>query len=184
MFGQQTCCAVAISWATAVQADEEVFNREAKSSVCFSQNGKPPTERTTYQDFRRLNVKWQMKLAKRFKDCLQSEEYVQTRNALLILNKVVKVSSMVRSEKQRLPAWVRTGFAGLDAPCDVASGSPTVIHEPRAHRALRADLMSSVIAVQHLDPGLAEHCVLDVVVAGARSCLHACMFASVQTSLK
>ena len=85
--------------ATAVQADEEVFNREAQSSVCFSQNGKPPTERTTYQDFRRLNVKWQMKLAKRFKDCLQSEEYVQTRNALLILNKVVKVSSMVRSGK-------------------------------------------------------------------------------------
>jgi hypothetical protein len=32
-----------------------------------------------------------MKLAKRFIDCLKSDEYVQTRNALLILNKIVKV---------------------------------------------------------------------------------------------
>jgi len=75
-----------------VQADEEVFSKEALSSVCFSQNGKPATKRTTYQDFRRLNVKWQQKLARRFISCLESEEYVQTRNALLILNKVVKVS--------------------------------------------------------------------------------------------
>ena len=73
------------------QANEEVFSSECLSSVCFSANGKPSTKRTTYEEFRRLNAKWQMKLARRFIDCLGSDEYVQTRNALLILNKIVKV---------------------------------------------------------------------------------------------
>ena len=75
----------------AAQADEDVFSKEAQSSLCFTMNGRAAAKRTTYEEFRRLNAKWQMKLARRFIDCLQSEEYVQTRNALLILNKVVKV---------------------------------------------------------------------------------------------
>ena len=74
------------------QADEALYEQECLTTPCFSHHfGEPDGRRASYDDFRRLNVKWQQKLGKLFADCLNSKEYVQTRNALLILNRIVQV---------------------------------------------------------------------------------------------
>ncbi len=45
----------------------------------------------TFPEFWKVNGKWEKVLIGAFKACLASGEYVRTRNALLILNRLIKV---------------------------------------------------------------------------------------------
>ena len=48
-------------------------------------------KQSTFEQFRKINYKWQNRALKIFVGCLKSGEYVQIRNALIVLNKVNKV---------------------------------------------------------------------------------------------
>ena len=75
-----------------MQGNEQIYEAECESTPCFAHNfGDPQARRTSYDEFKRLNSKWQHKLGTLFTDCLASSETVQTRNALNILNRTVKV---------------------------------------------------------------------------------------------
>ncbi|KAL5032135.1 hypothetical protein BDV3_000726 [Batrachochytrium dendrobatidis] len=49
----------------------------------------PKDDIMNYEQFRRAMSKWHLKLRKAFLDALQSQEYVQIRNAILILDKLI-----------------------------------------------------------------------------------------------
>lgn len=51
----------------------------------------PAAKQSTFEQFRKINYKWQNRALKIFVGCLKSGEYVQIRNALIVLNKVQKV---------------------------------------------------------------------------------------------
>ena len=75
------------------QRDEAIYNKECLSSRCFRAkvvgNDALPV---SYSAFRKLNVKWQSRLGQVFRTCLASNEYVQTRNAVLVLKGILEVS--------------------------------------------------------------------------------------------
>jgi len=73
--------------------DPKVYEAECSSSPCFGINFTrlEDNKRASFKDFRKLNFKWQMKLARAFTAALASGEYVQIRNALIVLNRLVKV---------------------------------------------------------------------------------------------
>lgn len=50
----------------------------------------PGASRTSFGDYRRLCAKWQHTITGGLRAALQSKNYVQTRNAFLILNTTVK----------------------------------------------------------------------------------------------
>ena len=75
-----------------VQRDETVYKAECDVPGFAANFVLDPTQkRTSYQQFQKLGYKWQSKLGRIFKLCLDSGEYLKVRNALLVLNKVIKV---------------------------------------------------------------------------------------------
>lgn len=46
---------------------------------------------TTFEQFKALTFKWQQRVAKICKECMESKQYVQVRNALVFLSKMMKV---------------------------------------------------------------------------------------------
>lgn len=55
-----------------------------------------------YEDYRSIAFKWQLRICKVFMSILQSKNYVQIRNAMIVLTKVVNVPVLVdRVESSR-----------------------------------------------------------------------------------
>jgi hypothetical protein len=74
-----------------MQGSESVYARECASQPGFSTSfGDPGANRTSFADYRRLCAKWQHTVATGLRAALGSRNYVQTRNALLILNTAIK----------------------------------------------------------------------------------------------
>jgi len=80
-------------------SDSDVFDRECaqypgfltifRNSLNNSQNAPNKQEQLDYENFRHVCHKWHYKLTKSFIVCLESEEYLQMRNALIVLTKVL-----------------------------------------------------------------------------------------------
>jgi len=80
------------------RSSETIYSEECGSVPGFStQFAKPDSARATYQEFMAVNATWQSVLAKAFTTCLSSSEYLEIRNALIVLIKIVKV----------FPVWKR-----------------------------------------------------------------------------
>ena len=76
----------------ASQGSESVYARECASQPGFStSSGDPTANRTSFADYRRLCAKWQHTVTTGLRLALGSKNYVQIRNALLILNTTIKV---------------------------------------------------------------------------------------------
>lgn len=83
-------------------------------------------KQSTFEQFRKINYKWQNRALKIFVGCLKSGEYVQIRNALIVLNKVNKVrltcAARLPHQLALLPLlyscnpWSTTHCAGLPDP--------------------------------------------------------------------
>ncbi|KAJ1330384.1 hypothetical protein BSLG_009518 [Batrachochytrium salamandrivorans] len=80
---------------------KEVYEKEGKGDglpgfLCRWPTGRalfsraPNDDIMDYEQFRRAMSKWHLKLRKAFLDALQSKEYVQIRNAILILDKLIE----------------------------------------------------------------------------------------------
>ncbi|KAK9917111.1 hypothetical protein WJX75_001006 [Coccomyxa subellipsoidea] len=73
------------------RGSESVYARECAARPGFSMSfSDPGASRTSFGDYRRLCAKWQHTITGGLRAALQSKNYVQTRNAFLILNTTVK----------------------------------------------------------------------------------------------
>ena len=74
------------------QGSEVVYARECFPVPGFSVSfTDPDAKRTEFGDYRSLCARWQNNVTVGLRAALQSKNYVQIRNALLILNTTVKV---------------------------------------------------------------------------------------------
>ena len=81
-----------------VQGSEGVYARECAARPGFSMSfSDPGASRTSFSDYRRLCAKWQHTITSGLRAALQSKNYVQTRNAFLILNTTVKARTFPTS---------------------------------------------------------------------------------------
>lgn len=77
------------------QGSETVYAKQCASQPGFSMSfADPSAQRTSFYDYRRLCAKWQHNITAGLRAALQSRNYVQTRNAFLILNTTVKVGAL------------------------------------------------------------------------------------------
>jgi hypothetical protein len=65
-----------------------VFRNAASASAAGSVTGSNKQEQLDYENFRHVCHKWHYKLTKSFTVCLESEDYIQMRNALIVLTKI------------------------------------------------------------------------------------------------
>lgn len=72
------------------RSDKKVYERECEPKPGFSVSfSNPESARATYAEFAKVSFKWHCRLVKSFVTCLESKEYLEIRNALIVLSKVV-----------------------------------------------------------------------------------------------
>ncbi len=111
-----------------MQGSEGVYARECAARPGFSMSfSDPGASRTSFSDYRRLCAKWQHTITSGLRAALQSKNYVQTRNAFLILNTTVKARTFPTSSNSskicRCRCQGRLRAAGRY--CDLAAGQET-----------------------------------------------------------
>lgn len=84
---------------SAGQGSEAVYARECFPVPGFSVSfTDPDAKRTEFGDYRSLCARWQNNVTLGLRAALQSKNYVQIRNALLILNTTVKARSFTLAD--------------------------------------------------------------------------------------
>eukprot|EP01103_Thecamoeba_quadrilineata_P015330 TRINITY_DN480_c0_g2_i3.p1 TRINITY_DN480_c0_g2~~TRINITY_DN480_c0_g2_i3.p1 ORF type:complete len:1658 (-),score=455.84 TRINITY_DN480_c0_g2_i3:20-4993(-) len=82
---------------TARWRDEKTYEKECLCLPGFSTSfSKPDSSKASFQDFVRVNFKWHCQLARSFMNCLESKEYMEIRNSLIVLTKLVKLFPVLK----------------------------------------------------------------------------------------
>ncbi|KAM7255281.1 hypothetical protein ACFE04_020522 [Oxalis oulophora] len=77
--------------------DETIYERECGNMPGFAVYYRyPNSQRVTYGQFIKVHWKWSQKLTKLFIQCLESTEYMEIRNALIMLTKISGVFPVTR----------------------------------------------------------------------------------------
>ncbi|KAL5722007.1 THO complex subunit 2 [Ranunculus cassubicifolius] len=79
------------------KSDESIYERECGNMPGFAVYYRfPNSQRVTYGQFIRVHCKWSTRITKLLIQCLESPEYMETRNALILLTKISSVFPVTR----------------------------------------------------------------------------------------
>ena len=82
---------------------EAVYSAECASRPGFGHNFlEPDSKRASYADFVAVSFKWHSKLVRALAACLESPEFMEVRNALIVLTRVSKVYPVTRKHGAHL----------------------------------------------------------------------------------
>ncbi|CAD6214833.1 unnamed protein product [Miscanthus lutarioriparius] len=83
--------------ASVVQSDESVYERECANKPGFAVYFRyPNSQRVSYSQFVRVHWRWNLKITKALNQCMESKEYMEIRNALIVLTKISSVFPVIR----------------------------------------------------------------------------------------
>lgn len=86
------------------QADPAVYERECKRLPGFAKSTNDPSgKRAEHENFNKLFGKWQIELRRVFIRSLESKDYLQIRNALIVMRRIIKVRPLPRFMPLLLP---------------------------------------------------------------------------------
>ncbi|XP_054719951.1 THO complex subunit 2-like [Uloborus diversus] len=146
-------------------SDKAIFDKECANFPGFmtkfkvnTQTGDSSVDHVDYENYRHVCHKWHFKIAKALLLCLDSGDYVQIRNSLLVLRKVSphfpaivslglalerRIEKIKLEEKEKRPDIyvLATGYSGV-----LKSKKPTFIQESEFHLPQRSH--SNVITVK------------------------------------
>jgi len=90
------------------RSSEQIYLRECSSLPGFGTSFlvSANTKRASYSDFVRVNFKWHSRLAKGFIQCLQSKDFMEIRNALVVLTKLAGVFPVIKKFYQHIEKHV------------------------------------------------------------------------------
>lgn len=119
-----------------------MYARECAARPGFSMSfSDPGASRTSFGDYRRLCAKWQHTITGGLRAALQSKNYVQMRNAFLILNTTVKARACSSNSRLRaaLPCVAR-GASWPSSALEPKSGLLRRTYKDRAEKVRRRQL--------------------------------------------
>ena len=74
------------------KGDEATYEKECTAVSGFNMKfADPSSKKVSYEEFVKLVYKWHLRIAKSFLSCLEGDNYLEIRNSLMVLTKVVKV---------------------------------------------------------------------------------------------
>ena len=92
-----------LSQLAAWKKSEGVYTAECASRPGFGHNFlEPDSKRASYADFVAVSFKWHSKLVRALASCLESPEFMEVRNALIVLTRVSKVYPVTRKHGAHL----------------------------------------------------------------------------------
>lgn len=79
------------------KSDESVYERECVNKPGFAVYFRyPNSQRVSYSQFVRVHWKWSSRITKVLNQCMESKEYMEIRNALIVLTKISSVFPVIR----------------------------------------------------------------------------------------
>jgi len=79
------------------KSDESVYERECANKPGFAVYFRyPNSQRVSYSQFVRVHWKWSSRITKALNQCMESKEYMEIRNALIVLTKISSVFPVIR----------------------------------------------------------------------------------------
>ncbi|PUZ53307.1 hypothetical protein GQ55_5G042600 [Panicum hallii var. hallii] len=79
------------------KSDESVYERECGNKPGFAVYFRyPNSQRVSYSQFVRVHWKWSSRITKALNQCMESKEYMEIRNALIVLTKISNVFPVIR----------------------------------------------------------------------------------------
>ncbi|XP_020090049.1 THO complex subunit 2 isoform X2 [Ananas comosus] len=79
------------------KSDESIYERECGNMPGFAVYYRyPNSQRVTYSQFMRVHWKWSGRMTRLLVQCLESTEYMEIRNALIVLTKISSVFPVIR----------------------------------------------------------------------------------------
>ncbi|TVU36042.1 hypothetical protein EJB05_17953 [Eragrostis curvula] len=79
------------------KSDESVYERECGNKPGFAVYFRhPDSQRVSYTQFIRVHWKWSSRITKALNQCMESKEYMEIRNALIVLTKISSVFPVLR----------------------------------------------------------------------------------------
>ncbi|KAL6613932.1 hypothetical protein ACP70R_036202 [Stipagrostis hirtigluma subsp. patula] len=79
------------------KSDESVYERECGNKPGFAVYFRfPNSQRVSYSQFIRVHWKWSSRITKALNQCMESKEYMEIRNALIVLTKISSVFPVLR----------------------------------------------------------------------------------------
>ncbi|XP_062207878.1 THO complex subunit 2-like isoform X2 [Phragmites australis] len=79
------------------KSDESVYERECGNKPGFAVYFRfPNSQRVSYSQFIRVHWKWSSRITKALNQCMESKEYMEIRNALIVLTKISTVFPVIR----------------------------------------------------------------------------------------
>ncbi|GJM92078.1 hypothetical protein PR202_ga08506 [Eleusine coracana subsp. coracana] len=79
------------------KSDESVYERECGNKPGFALYFRNPnSQRVSYTQFIRVHWKWSSRITKALNQCMESKEYMEIRNALIVLTKISSVFPVIR----------------------------------------------------------------------------------------
>ncbi|CAO2181939.1 unnamed protein product [Urochloa humidicola] len=79
------------------KSDESVYERECVNKPGFAVYFRyPNSQRVSYSQFVRVHWKWSSRITKALNQCMESKEYMEIRNALIVLTKISSVFPVIR----------------------------------------------------------------------------------------
>nr|CAB3479237.1 unnamed protein product [Digitaria exilis] len=79
------------------KSDESVYERECGNKPGFAVYFRyPNSQRVSYSQFVRVHWKWSSRITKALNQCMESKEYMEIRNALIVLTKISSVFPVIR----------------------------------------------------------------------------------------
>ena len=73
------------------KGDEATYEKECSAVRGFNLKYDDSSKKVSYEEFVKLVYKWHVRIAKSFLSCLEGDNYLEIRNSLMVLTKVVKV---------------------------------------------------------------------------------------------
>jgi THO complex subunit 2 len=84
------------------RSNKDVYLRECISKRGMAASFSDTSKRVPFDQFPRLLYKWYLQTTKAFTDCLDSSEYMQVKNALLVLTRINDVYPTLRRSHEDL----------------------------------------------------------------------------------
>uniref|UniRef100_A0A0D9V9I6 THO complex subunit 2 n=1 Tax=Leersia perrieri TaxID=77586 RepID=A0A0D9V9I6_9ORYZ len=79
------------------KSDESLYERECGNKPGFSVYIRfPDNERVSYSQFVRVHWKWSTRITRVLNQCMESKEYMEIRNALIVLTKISSIFPVIR----------------------------------------------------------------------------------------
>ncbi|KAG8078866.1 hypothetical protein GUJ93_ZPchr0007g6205 [Zizania palustris] len=79
------------------KSDESVYERECGTKPGFAVYFRyPNSKRVSYSQFVRVHWKWSSRMTKVLNQCMESKEYMEIRNALIVLTKISSIFPVIR----------------------------------------------------------------------------------------